>query len=98
MILEKYEPNIVYIKGTDNVLSTLAVAVSHLEYGIDITTHKITVHYHTKALVQLFNSHIETVLQELEEFTFTTLLDLNMGYHTIGLDPVTQKMCTIILS
>ena len=36
------------------------------------------------------------VLQELESFTFTTALDLNMGYYTIRLDPGASKICTII--
>jgi hypothetical protein len=39
---------------------------------------------------------ISTVLQELEGFTFTTALDLNMGYYTIRLDPDLSKICTII--
>jgi hypothetical protein len=39
---------------------------------------------------------IRTVLQELEGFTFTTALDLNMGYYTIILDPDASKICTII--
>jgi hypothetical protein len=39
---------------------------------------------------------ISTVLQELEEFTFATALDLNMGYYTIRLDPDASKICTII--
>jgi hypothetical protein len=37
---------------------------------------------------------ISTVLQELEEFTFATALDLNMGYYTIRLDPDASKICT----
>ena len=36
------------------------------------------------------------VLQELEEFTFATALDLNMGYYTIRLDPDASKIRTII--
>ncbi len=38
---------------------------------------------------------ISTVLQELEGFSFATTLDLNMGYHTIRLDPDASKICTI---
>ena len=38
-----------------------------------------------------------TVLQELDGFTYTTTLDLNMGYYTIRLDPDANKICTIIL-
>ena len=37
------------------------------------------------------------VLQELEGFTFVTLIDLNIGYWTTCLDPDAQKTCTIIL-
>jgi hypothetical protein len=39
---------------------------------------------------------ISTVLQELEGFTFATVLDLNMGYCTIRLDPDASRICTII--
>jgi hypothetical protein len=39
---------------------------------------------------------ISTVLQELEGFTFATVLDLNMGYYTIWLDPDAPKICIII--
>ena len=38
---------------------------------------------------------ISTVLQEQEGFTYATALDLNMGYHTIRLDPDSSKICTI---
>ncbi len=37
---------------------------------------------------------ISTTLQKLEGFTYTTTLDLNMGYYTIRLDPTAAKMCT----
>ncbi len=39
---------------------------------------------------------ISTTLQELEGFTYTTALDLNMGYYTSRLDPAASKMCTVI--
>ena len=39
---------------------------------------------------------ISTVLQELEGFTFATAIDLNIGYHTIRLDPDSSKICTIL--
>ncbi len=39
---------------------------------------------------------ISTKLMELEDFTYATALDLNMGYYTIRLDPAASKMCTII--
>jgi hypothetical protein len=39
---------------------------------------------------------ISTVLQKLEGFTYATVLDLNMGYYTISLDPDGSKVCTII--
>jgi hypothetical protein len=34
---------------------------------------------------------ISMILQELEGFTYTTALDLNMGYYTIRLDPTASK-------
>ena len=39
---------------------------------------------------------ISMVVQELEEFTFATALDLNMGYYTIRLDPDASRICTVI--
>ena len=39
---------------------------------------------------------ISKVLQESEGFTFATVLDLNMGYYTIRLDPDMSKIYTII--
>jgi hypothetical protein len=38
-----------------------------------------------------------TVLQEMEGFTYATVLGLNMGYYTIWLDLDAQKICTIVL-
>ncbi len=35
-------------------------------------------------------------MQEIEGFSFATVLDLNMGYYTIRLDPDASKICTII--
>jgi hypothetical protein len=39
---------------------------------------------------------ISTILQELEDFTYATTLDLNMGYYTIRLDLMASEICTII--
>ncbi len=39
---------------------------------------------------------ISTTLQELEGFTYSTTLELSMGYYRIRLDPTATKMCTII--
>ncbi len=39
---------------------------------------------------------ISTTLQELEGFTYATILDVNMGYYTVRLDSTAAKMCTII--
>ena len=36
-------------------------------------------------------------MQKLEEFRFTTALNLNMGYYHIYLDPNAQGICTLIL-
>lgn len=40
---------------------------------------------------------ISTILKEMEGFTHTKTLDLNMGYYTIRLDVDAQKICRIIL-
>ena len=34
-------------------------------------------------------------MQELESFQYATALDLNMGYYTLRLDPLSQELCTI---
>jgi hypothetical protein len=39
---------------------------------------------------------MSTVLQEIKGFSYATVLDLNMGYYTIRLDPDASKICTII--
>ena len=59
LILQEYDPEIVYIKGTDNIV---ADAMSHLEYNIDINTRNIKVYIQTKALARLFNSYVVTTL------------------------------------
>jgi hypothetical protein len=41
-------------------------------------------------------SKIAQMLQELEEFSYATSLDLNMGYYTIKLDSDAPKLCTIV--
>ena len=37
------------------------------------------------------------MLQKLKGFKYATVLDLNMGYYTIRLDPNAMRICTIIL-
>ncbi len=39
---------------------------------------------------------ISMVLQEIEGFSYATILDLNMGHYTIRLDPDASKICTVI--
>jgi hypothetical protein len=36
------------------------------------------------------------MIRSMEEFTFASVLDLNMGYYHIKLDADTQKLCTIV--
>ena len=62
MILEEYDPEIVYNKGTDNIV---ADAVSRLEYDMDINTHNVNVHYRVKSLLWLFNSYVDTTLKAI---------------------------------
>ena len=40
---------------------------------------------------------VQDVLQKLEGFTYTTSLDLNMGYWHVTLMPEMEDMCTITL-
>jgi hypothetical protein len=39
---------------------------------------------------------IAQMLQELEKFAYATSLDLNMGYYTIRLHPISQNVYTIV--
>ena len=39
---------------------------------------------------------INAMIRDIEGFTYATVLDLNMGYYHIQLDPDAQKLCTII--
>ena len=40
---------------------------------------------------------IQDLLLKLEGFQYATLLDLNMGYYHIELDPESSRLCTIVL-
>jgi len=40
---------------------------------------------------------ISTILQEMEGFTYASVLYLTMDFYTIRLDPDAQKICTIVL-
>jgi hypothetical protein len=39
---------------------------------------------------------IQDILISLNGFTYTTSIDLNMGYYAIRLTPNAQKLCTIV--
>jgi hypothetical protein len=39
---------------------------------------------------------IQDILISLNGFTYTTSIDLNMGYYAIRLMPIAQKLCTIV--
>ena len=39
---------------------------------------------------------IQDILISLNDFTYETLLDLNMGYYALRLTPNAQKLCTIV--
>ena len=41
---------------------------------------------------------IQDLLLNLEGFKYATLLDLNMGYYHIQLDPASMKLCTFVFS
>jgi hypothetical protein len=40
---------------------------------------------------------LNDMICSMEEFTFASALDLNMGYYHIKLDADAQKLCTIVL-
>ena len=52
LLLEEYEPEIVFIKGVDNIV---ADAISRLEYDPEINVKDINVHQKCLALAKLFN-------------------------------------------
>ena len=56
LILKEYDPEIVYIKGTDNIV---ADAISWLDYSPDVNTRNINVHARMKTFTQSFNSYVE---------------------------------------
>ena len=53
LILEEYDPEILYIKGENNIV---ADAISRLEYNEEEKTRLVNVHLRTKTLVKKFNS------------------------------------------
>ena len=57
LLLEEYDPAIVYTKGMDN---TIADTVSHLKDDMDLNTCKINVHVPMKVLVLLPSSYVDT--------------------------------------
>ena len=56
LLLEEYGPQIVYIKGVDNVV---ADASSRLDYDKKINTRNINAHVRNMSLVELFNGYIK---------------------------------------
>ena len=57
LLLEEYGPEIVYIKGVDNIV---ADAISHLEYDPDINIKTVDLHRSCYALVKVFNHYCGT--------------------------------------
>ena len=53
-LLEEYDPQIVYINGVD---TTVADAISRLDYDEKINTHNVNSHVRNTSLVELFNSY-----------------------------------------
>ena len=56
LILEEYDPEIIYIKGEDNIV---ADAISRLDYNEEEKTCLVNVQLQTKTLVNFFNSYVE---------------------------------------
>ena len=55
LILEEYGPQIVYIKGVDNIV---ADAISRLDYDEKINTRNINAHRRNLSLAKLFNGYV----------------------------------------
>ena len=56
LLLEEYDPEIVYIKGTDNIV---ADAVSRLDYDETINTRNLNVHLSSKVVVKVLNGYVK---------------------------------------
>ena len=56
LILEEYDPEILYIKGENNIA---ADGISRLDYNEEEKTRLVNVHLRTKTLVNFFNSYVE---------------------------------------
>ena len=76
--------------GFDNIHSTLLTTL----YGVVSNFREVNKQLVRKPFQIL---KISSALQELDSFTYASVLDLNMGYYTIRLDPDASKICTIIL-
>ena len=55
LILEEYGPQIVYIKGVDNIVADV---ISRLDYDESINTRNINVHERCLSLAKLFNGYV----------------------------------------
>ena len=55
LLLEEYGPEIVYIKGVDNIV---ADAISRLDYDEKINTRNINAHVRNMSLIKLFNGYV----------------------------------------
>ena len=56
LILEEYNPEILYIPGQDNIV---ADAISRLDFKEEVKTRFVNVHLKNKTLVKNFNSYVD---------------------------------------
>ena len=56
LLLEEYGPQIVYIKGVDNIV---ADAIRRLNNGNQVNTRNINAHVHNMTMVKLFNGYVK---------------------------------------
>jgi hypothetical protein len=77
LLLEEYGPEIVYIKGVDNIV---ADAISRLDYDETFNTRNINVHVRNKCLIKLFNGYVMKTTNS-EDFQ-TDEMYVPIGTHT----------------
>ena len=79
LLLEEYGPEIVYIKGVDNVV---ADAISRLDYDKNVNTCNINVHVRNKSLINRFNGYVNRTTNS-EEF-LTNDVHAQSGTHVFA--------------
>ena len=84
LILEEYDPEILYIKGENNIV---ADAISCLEYNEEEKTRLVNVHLRTKTLVKKINSYVEKTHGGESNQTNVDCVQNSTTHLGLGIDP-----------